>query len=181
MTTAPSAETLRLWVDKNELLELVYAYARAVDRHDYELLRSLYTEDGTDDHGHMFKGSADDYVKWLPSILASWETMLHSITNTSFVVNGDVAEGDIYKITYHRSKPPARQDVISGGRFLDKYRRCADGKWRFSARMLVQDWTWKQPCEAFGYIDAPPGLAQSQPGPQDPMFTWLTLFRRGAR
>jgi hypothetical protein len=178
---APTPDELRDLIDKSALRELVYAYARAADRRDYALMRSLYTEDGTDDHGHMFKGSADNYVKWLPSILETWQTTLHVVCNTEFKLDGDQAEGDVYKISYHRTLPPQYDDVISGGRYVDKYRRCADAKWRFAARRLAQDWTWRQPSAAFGYREAGPGLTESQGGADDVLYTWHTLFKRGER
>lgn len=169
---------LQMWMDKAELQELVYVYGRAADRHDYALMRSLYTDDAIDDHGHMFKGSADDYVKWLPSILETWDSTLHSVTNTIFAVEGDKGEGEIYKITYHRTKNQPQEEVISGGRYLDRYRRCTDGKWRFTYRRLVQDWTWKRPVTVPGLVPTPAGTPDARADAQDLLYTHLSMFPR---
>jgi ketosteroid isomerase-like protein len=170
---------LRAFMDKAELQELVYLYARAADRHDYTLMRSLYTDDAIDDHGSMFYGSADEYVKWLPSILETWDSTLHSVCNTLFAVDGDVGEGEVYKITYHRTKSAPQDEVISGGRYLDKYRRCADGKWRFTHRRLVQNWTWKRPASAAGFIPSPPGTPDARTDASDLLYTHLSMFAKG--
>ena len=56
-------------IDKDAIRELVNIYCRAADRHDNDLMRSLYHEDAFDDHGSFFKGKAMEFIdghqKWL--------------------------------------------------------------------------------------------------------------------
>jgi len=65
------------------LSELVHSYCRACDRRDFALVRTLYHDDAIDDHGAMFRGSVDEYVAWLPGVMANFEATVHSITTTS--------------------------------------------------------------------------------------------------
>ncbi len=63
-------DTLQMLIDKQALSELVHSYCRACDRRDFALLRSLYHDDAIDDHGTMFRGTADEYLAWLPGVMA---------------------------------------------------------------------------------------------------------------
>jgi hypothetical protein len=109
-----------------ELQRLAWLYCHAVDRGDMTLLRSLYHDDAVDDHGEMFSGSADDYVEWLPRMLAGLDATRHTIDSMLFVVEGDTAQGQLVNTAYHRT---GEREVIIGGRYLDRYAR-RDGVWR---------------------------------------------------
>ena len=54
----------------------------------------------------MFRGSADEYVAWLPGVMANFEATVHSLTNTLFVVRGEEAQGELYTHAYHRTPAP---------------------------------------------------------------------------
>ena len=180
MTQIPSPAAVQELLDKQALHELVNAYCRASDRRDYVLMRSLYTKDGTDDHGIFFNGTADAYVAWLPSILDTWESTLHCVFNCLFKVDGDRAEGEIYKVAYHRAKPPDPFEYYSGGRYLDRYLR-EDGVWRFQHRKLVQDFQSKIPADAGTNVPYPEGTAVGLPGTNDQLYSFLRMFKRGMR
>src|SRR5271166_1154589 len=96
-------KSLMIAADKIALLDLVQKYSRAIDRRDFALLRTLYHDDATEEHGGMFSGSAAAYIDWLPGVLAKNETTAHYVVNTLFEIDGDRAEGETYKINYHRS------------------------------------------------------------------------------
>lgn len=128
------------FVDKAELAELVARYARAIDRRDMALLRSCYHPDAIDNHGVLFSGSIDAYIAWQPTIMAQFENSAHYIVNSIFEVNGDEAEGEVYFVGVHRIMSPEPKHERIGGRYLDRYRRGEDGRWRFAQRDLVWDW-----------------------------------------
>ena len=179
MSAAPPVAVQTL-LDKMALQELVNSYCRACDRRDYDLLRDLYAADGYDDHGAYFSGTAHDYIAWLPSILDTWESTMHCVLNCVFKVDGDRAEGEIYKVAYHRAKPPDPFEYLSGGRYFDRYVR-QDGVWRFAHRKLVQDFQSKIPASAGTNVPWPEGTAVGLPGAQDQIYSFLSLFRRGLR
>ena len=126
-------EALQGLIDKQALHELALKYCRACDRRDFALLRSLYHDDAIDDHGAMFCGSADEYLAWLPGVLANFEATVHSITNALYAVRGDEAQGELYTLAYHRTCAPAAREITIGGRYLDRYAR-RDGVWKFAHR-----------------------------------------------
>jgi hypothetical protein len=125
-------------LDRAALTDLVMRYCRGVDRRDFALVRSLYWDDAVDHHGAMFEGGPDDFVAWLPEAMAPFELTVHRITNSVFAIDGDHAEGEHYAVAYHRTRPPARREIVIGGRYLDRYERRA-GDWRFRERSLVFD------------------------------------------
>ena len=128
---------------RESIRQLMLLYCRAVDRRDFAMLRTLYHEDATDDHGGMFNGPALEFIDRLPQIMASIQLTMHHVTNHLIAVHPGCAraEGEVGIIAYHRVETPAGpQDAIVGGRYLDRY-ECRDGlHWKFSARKIVLDW-----------------------------------------
>ncbi|MBO6538166.1 MAG: nuclear transport factor 2 family protein [Rhizobiaceae bacterium] len=158
------------------LQRLVNSYSRACDRRDFALLRSLYHDDAIEEHGDMFTGSADEYVEWVETALSNWSATAHYVANALFEVRGDRAEGEIYKINYHRTLDGA-EEIVTGSRSLDGYER-RGGEWRFLRRTVTLDWAEQRPAndrtiENFAAA-SPPGEA----GPEDLSYTKLTLFGR---
>ena len=50
MTAESLDPRVQALLDKQEIRELIYRYCNAADRHDNELMRSLYHEDAIDEH-----------------------------------------------------------------------------------------------------------------------------------
>jgi SnoaL-like domain len=171
-------DTLQTLLDKQALTELVMSYCRACDRRDFALLGTLYHEDAVDDHGAMFRGSARDYLAWLPPVLAQFESTVHSISNALFVVDGAHAQGELYTLAYHRTHSPQAREIFIGGRYFDRYER-RDGAWKFLHRSLALDWCRVSEVDPLAYGEfaagAPPGRADAQ----DPSYLALSWFTRG--
>lgn len=158
-----------------ELRRLADLYCHAVDRGDLVLLRSLYTDDAVDEHGGMFTGTADEYVAWLPRMLAAVDALRHEITSALYVVDGDRAQGQLVNTAYHRT---GDREVVLGGRYLDTYAR-RDGVWRIQHRSLVLDHVEQRPASSSdGFIGK--GVEVGRLGPDDPVFARLDLFRGAA-
>ena len=166
-------------IDKDAIRELVLLYSRAIDRKDVELLRDLYTEDATDTHGDSFDGPADKYCEFIEQSLPYMPYSGHHACNHLISVDGDEANGEVYALAYH-----ILPDMEAGGekriedfmcvRYIDNYRRCEDGKWRFSKRVVTYDVRLNRPFDGDGLL----GL-----GEKDPSYDVCQqrLFQRGAR
>ena len=157
----------RALLDQIELRDLVMRYCRGIDRRDFALVRACYHDDAIDDHGNLFKGGPDAYVAWLAPAMAGLECTIHAISNSLFVVNGDVAEGEHYAYAYHRTYAPERQEIIIHGRYLDRYERRA-GAWKFAHRQLVFDAGTVRPVDEAGFAAAGGDAAHGTPGRDDP-------------
>ena len=153
-------------LDRAELGDLVMRYSRGVDRRDYALVRSLYHDDAIDDHGEMFCGTPDEYLDWLPSALEPLECTIHSISNSLFVIDGDVAEGEHYGVAFHRTRAVPRQEIIIYGRYLDRYER-RGGAWKFAHRKIVFDHGYVTPVDEMSLASANHGTPLGKDGAAD--------------
>jgi SnoaL-like domain len=126
-------------LDKAELRELAMRYARAIDRCDRTALLELYHEDAIDHHGAGFRGTPLEFADYVQKTGAAFEVSAHYILNTRYVCAGDRAEGELYFVAYHRTRPPSPQEITVAGRYLDRYER-RSGVWKISRRSLVWDW-----------------------------------------
>jgi len=131
---------LRVFLDKQDCAELIYRLARAIDRCDAALLRSLFHDDATDDHG-VFHGTAKDFVPWVMDVLATMKRTQHCICNMLIEVDGDRAFGETYFIAHHTLQNEKGDDVfmIAAGRYLDRFER-RNGVWKISHRQACYDW-----------------------------------------
>ncbi len=161
---------------KDCLWWLVSAYSRACDRRDFELLRSLYHDDAVEEHGDAFTGSPDAYVAWVAGALANWSVTAHYVANALFEVRGDHAEGEIYKINYHRTLDGA-QEIVTGSRSLDRFAR-RRGEWRFLRRCVTLDWADKRRANADAYDNFAAASPHGRPDDTDLSYRKLSLFGR---
>jgi hypothetical protein len=134
---------LALMLARDELRQLVSAYCRAVDRADYDTLRSLYHPEATDSHGSLSTGGVEQFIAQLVAAEPYVRVSQHNITTTNFTFDGDTARGEIYCLVFHTFAGPEQDiDVIIGGRYLDTYTK-HDGRWKFSQRTIVADWAYQ--------------------------------------
>ena len=126
-------------LDRAELEELAALYARAVDRGDRELLLSLYHADAVDHHGNDFHGSPPQFADYVQGATAIFEVTAHYIVNSSYEIEGDKADGELYFVAYHRMRPPEPNEIVVAGRYLDRYER-RGGAWKIAHRSIVWDW-----------------------------------------
>jgi hypothetical protein len=173
---AADQDALATLIAKDEIRELAMLYSRGVDRKDIDLLRTLYTEDGTDNHGSYFSGSASDYVDWLASGLPNIRYTGHHICNHLISVDGDEGNGEVYCIAFHilpDGKGGFVEDLMLV-RYVDRYRK-EGGRWRFASRVVSFDLGNQRPISIEDAAIPDPS--------RDPSVTELTqrLFARGGR
>ncbi len=90
---------------------MLYRYCRGIDRRDYELVRSCYHPDATDDHGG-YQGGVDGFIDYIKAGLPRFEQTMHMIGNIPIDIDGDVAQSEAYTLAFHRV--PARIQRNSG-------------------------------------------------------------------
>jgi ketosteroid isomerase-like protein len=129
---------LQRLVDEAAIRRVVQRYARAVDRCDWELLRSCYHPGAIDDHG-AFVGTVEELIELLKT--ERWRSTAHYVVNqlVDFDADGDAAWAETYVYALHRSQPEddgTPIDAIGSGRFFDRFER-RDGEWRIAHRRVI--------------------------------------------
>lgn len=126
------------WLTARMALEdLAGRYARAIDRRDMELLRSVYHDDAVDEHGTAYQGGVDGFLAAMPGLMGDFEVTQHQIHTKVFEIDCDRADGELYFTAYHRTIAAPRHVVVHG-RYLDNYQK-RNGEWKIAHRRLVWD------------------------------------------
>ncbi|MGV0793506.1 nuclear transport factor 2 family protein [Mycolicibacterium sp. XJ1819] len=128
-------------LDREEIRDVIYRYARGIDRRDFELVRQCYHPDGIDRHPG-FTGARDDYIEWLRNILPRYAFTVHFVGNVLVETDGDEAAAESYTVAYHASAEDvdnARENFIAGIRYADRFTRNGRG-WRIAERTVITDW-----------------------------------------
>lgn len=140
---AAQASRLQQAVDHDEIRQLLYTYARGVDRGDLDLIKSVFLPEATDHHGH-YDGPALRFAK---SVVSRGDEVgvagnQHHITNMLIEVDADTACAESYFIAFqhHDDNGNGIELAIMGGRYLDSLER-RDGLWGILRREVVSDWT----------------------------------------
>jgi hypothetical protein len=102
-------QRLEAAADRLELTELMNRYAWAIDKWDWQLLASLFTEDARADYsavGQYVEGDGivrgrDAIVAWLQTSLLKFPDVLHFMSNTLVELDGDRARVITYMHVLH--------------------------------------------------------------------------------
>lgn len=129
--------------DRIEIRDVMGRYARAVDRGEYEMLRTVFHPDGYDHHG-AYKGGVDGFIRWLQERFSDEAPMQHFLGNSLIeFANPDLALVETYYIAARPPKGAEAQEsggqyVVSWGRYVDRFER-RNGRWGVAYRRTVID------------------------------------------
>lgn len=122
--------------------ETIARYCRAVDRLDWDGIRSVYLPDGIDHHTG-FDGPREEFIAWLAGKLERFTGTMHLIANhlVELLPDGS-ALSETYGTAVHWGLPEkdARVNFTSGFRYVD-HLRLVDDKWFIAERFAVREWT----------------------------------------
>jgi len=177
MSASGIEKTVEILAAKEALHELEMAYCRGVDRRDANLLRSIFFEDAVEEHGEMFRGRAYEFVDWVfGTLLGQYENTTHYVLNEWYKIDGEKAEGETHRVSYHRYPPPNRTEVIAACRTFNSYER-RNGVWKITHRSVVRDWITKRTVDDALYQGSF-GMPLSEPGATDCSYKMLKMFGR---
>lgn len=128
--------------DRFEIQDVLFRYARAVDRLDHDAIANCYFEDAVDTHG-AYTGDAAGLVEDIRRRHRTIDSSQHFISNILIdFVDADAATVESYCLCYLRQQPApgvAEQDLaIIRCRYVDRFER-RDGRWGIAERVVVFD------------------------------------------
>ncbi len=137
-----SGYSLQRLADEAELRALSATYTRGLDRHDRDLVRSVFADDATTHYG-TFRGGPDEMADMAMRALSAYRATQHFLGQVNLTIDGDQATGEVYFQAFHQHATEGFDRFICG-RYIDRYRRTPDG-WRMTHRTEVVDWTRTEP------------------------------------
>ena len=132
--------------DKVAVAETLYRYATGVDRRDWVLYRSLFTETVTIDFSSFDPNlqprvmSADDWVAGLVPLFTGLAATQHSMTNPLATISGDEASITMYMQAHHVYDPDDPSSWYSVAGYYDDSLERVDGRWLLTAVRLTVTW-----------------------------------------
>jgi 3-phenylpropionate/cinnamic acid dioxygenase small subunit len=124
--------------DELEIQNLLTRYCRAVDSKDWQLYRSLFTDDAHVDYSAagLVVGTADDAVRYLTRHQESISVGMHYVTNVEVHKDTDGDSADVVAMWFNAVQLPGTQEMsFFHGRWHDHLVRTPSG-WRIRTLRL---------------------------------------------
>lgn len=168
--------------DQMQIRDVMYRYARAIDRCDWDRFLATFHPDADIHHG-PYRGTADGFVAVLKKRHIGIVQSMHMISTIVVdFVDANTALAESYFSTFQRMTPEAGDyrlpflrgqpvdddhdvEVQVAGRYVDTFTRVA-GVWRVAQRMVVYERYGGQPTPRGGGIN--PDWVVSRRNGQDP-------------
>lgn len=150
---------VQLLLDRAAVRDVILRYAAAVDRRDFDGLRSCFTPDVEGEFGGEWRSGRDALIEFISGV-AYFHTTMHMMGNAFVEISGDRASLQSYAmLTHHGTREDGKewQFNVSNGRYCEGLVRTGKG-WRIRERGAEPAW-------------APKGTAAAQS--PDPAVAWL--------
>ena len=125
-------------VDRAEIVDCLNRYARGMDRHDREMVRSAYHEDAIDVHGSQ-AFDVEDFIDWAFAYHDPQLHHQHYVSNVTIEVQGDTAHSECYYLFVARYADRETPLTVAGGRYVDRFEH-KGGRWAISTRVCTAEW-----------------------------------------
>ncbi len=131
--------------DELEIQRLLYRYARAVDTKDWDLYRTVFTDDAHIDYSSdVFVGSLDEAIGFFTGDFSKLVAMsMHYLTNIEAEIDGDTAK--VRAMFYNPTQIAGLSELsVFGGSYYHDLVRTSDG-WRSKCLREEMIWTANRP------------------------------------
>jgi hypothetical protein len=141
--------------DRLAIRELMDAYARCADRRDAKGQMALFTQgtrfvvfmDAKSPTASMDLNGREALAPVFAD-LNQYAATMHFNGQSTVVVEGDRATGELYCIAHHVKESEGKRSLFAAHiRYYDTFSK-TDGNWLFAERKLMVDWTETRPLNA---------------------------------
>ena len=169
---------LQRLIDKDAIRDCLMRYARGVDRHDAETLRSAYWPDAEDDH-ILYVGDVEGFIAFSFDFTQAMPTQ-HFLGQMLIEFESDrIALAETYHIASHdMATMTGRQTLVMKGRYLDRMEK-RGAEWRIAHRTLTCDLFSVDPGTADWQAVFPDIRTRGTHIPNDPLYAILKARRNG--
>jgi 3-phenylpropionate/cinnamic acid dioxygenase small subunit len=123
--------------DRQDISEVLLRYATGIDRRDWPLFRTVFTDDCQLDYGEVGAWTGGDAVtEFMEQAHAMAGHTMHRLTNQVITVDGDKAQSRTY-VDALIMMGENNSGVKAAGFYDDELVRTADG-WRVASRQFIQ-------------------------------------------
>jgi 3-phenylpropionate/cinnamic acid dioxygenase small subunit len=123
--------------DRQDISEVLLRYATGIDRRDWPLFRTVFTDDCQLDYGEVGTWTGGDAVtEFMEQAHAMAGHTMHRLTNQVITVDGDKAQSRSY-VDALIMMGESNSGVNAAGFYDDELVRTADG-WRVASRQFIQ-------------------------------------------
>jgi len=176
-TTEPFTEheilALRRLVDVSAIQEVMLRYIRCADRNDPELMKTIFWDEGTDNHG-MYSGTAKGFFERAYANRDLLTARYHIIgtPRVQFVDNSQAkVETYFHYVGVFVGEGGEETLGSSGGRYRDVFER-RDGEWKVLRRLTIYDWSLATPYQpGWDFFDIPEGINRGTVDPTDATYS----------
>jgi 3-phenylpropionate/cinnamic acid dioxygenase small subunit len=118
---------------RQDVSDLLVRYDTAIDRRDWALLRSCFTDDCVADYGDIGRWNGGEAItEWMRKTHEPLGHTLHRITNTAVVKDGDAVTARSYVDVFVLGPDNVRGAQAAG--FYDDVVIQVDGGWKIARR-----------------------------------------------
>ena len=160
-------------IDRQDILDCLTRFSRAMDRFDRDLFLSTFHPDAVIAAGSFVGGPVDLYEWAVPMHDHGQAATHHNLLNHSCEIDGDTAHAETYYLFVGRNRDET--NWIAGGRYIDRFER-RDGAWRIALRTNCIEWSGLVPTLPIPFTDVPgihdngaPGRGATDPSYQRPL------------
>jgi hypothetical protein len=156
-------------LDRQDILDCLVRFCRAMDRFDRELFLSAFHRDAIIAAG-PFVGGPEKLYDWASELHQQGQSStLHYLLNHTCEIDGDVAHTETYYLFTGRNRDET--NWTAGGRYIDRLER-RDGQWRIAFRSNAIEWSGMVPTTPIPFLDVPDVHRNGAPSrtPDDPSY-----------
>lgn len=126
-------------IDESAIRRLLDQYPRAIDRHDHELLASLFHPDAVTEYG-SYNGPVAGFIDFMVGGEKPGQHWMHHNGTRLVDIDGDTARSETYCLAFCRQSEflgaASDEEVFLRVRYLDHLEK-RDGSWRILHRRVA--------------------------------------------